>query len=65
MLYFWQGAALRGIFVYQLLLHGEVVGRANHLMDVANSLGSQSFRLFLGFNAVYPPTFQQVLVESL
>ena len=56
---------ISGIFAHQLLFHGEVVGRADHLMDVANGLGCQSFGLLLGFDSVYSPTFQQVLVEPL
>jgi len=31
---FWQGAALRGILAHQLLLHGEIVRRTDHLVDV-------------------------------
>ena len=34
-------------------------------MDVPHRFGSQTFRLFLGLDAVYPATVQQVLVESL
>ena len=34
-------------------------------MDIANGLGCQSFRLFLGLDAVYSPAVQQVLVEPL
>ena len=64
-LHLWQGAALRWILAHQLLLHSEVVRRADHLVDIADSLWGQTFRLFLGLNAVYPPAVQQVLVESL
>ena len=62
---FWQGAALRWILAHQLLLHSEVVRRADHLMDVPHRFGSQTFRLFFGLDAVYPATVQQVLVEPL
>ena len=60
-----QGAALRWIFRDKTLFDGEVVCRADHLVDVAHCFGSQTFRLFLGLNAVYPATVQQVLVEPL
>ena len=53
------------ILVHQLLLHSEVVCRANHLVDVANRLGRQTFRLFLGLDTVYSTTVQQVFVEPL
>ena len=62
---FRQGAALRWIFRDEALFHGKIVRRADHLMDVPYRFGSQTFRLFLGLNAVYPATVQQVLVESL
>ena len=45
--------------------HGEVVRRTDHLMDVSHGFRCQTFRLFLGLNAVYPPAVQQVLVEPL
>ena len=64
-LHLWQGAALRWIPAHQCLLDGEVVRRADHLVDVADGLWSQTFRLFLGFNAVNPATVQQVFVEPL
>jgi len=35
---FWQGAALCRIAGYQLLLDGEIVRRADHLVDVADGL---------------------------
>ena len=35
---FRQGAALRRVAGYQLLLHGEIVRRADHLVDVADGL---------------------------
>ena len=35
---FWQGAALRRVAGYQLLLHGEIVRRADHLVDVPHGL---------------------------
>ena len=60
-----QGTALCRIAGYQLLLDGEVVRRADHLVDVAHGFRCQSFRLFLGLDAVYPPAVQQVLVEPL
>jgi len=62
---FRQGAALRRIAGYQLLLHGEIVRRANHLMDVPHRFGSQTFRFLFRFNAVYPATIQQMLIEPL
>ena len=62
---FRQGAALCRIAGYQLLLHGEIVCRADHLMDVSHGFRCQTFRLFLGFDAVYSPAVQQVLVEPL
>ena len=34
-------------------------------MDVSHSFRCQTFRLFLGFDAVNPPAVQQVLVEPL
>ena len=64
-LHLWQGAALRWIFRDKALLHGEIVRRADHLVDVPYRFGSQTFRLFLGLNAVYSPAVQQVLVEPL
>lgn len=64
-LHLWQGAALRWIPAHQILLHGEVVRRADHLVDIADSLWGQTFRLFLGLNSVYSPAVQQVFVESL
>ena len=57
--------ALRWILAHQLLLHGEIVRRADHLVDVADRFGSQTFRFLFRFDAVYPPTIQQVLVEPL
>ena len=60
-----QGTALRWIFRDEALFHGEVVRRADHLVDISHRLGCQTFRLFLGFDAVYSPAVQQVLVESL
>ena len=60
-----QGAALRWIFRDKTLFDGEVVCRADHPVDVAHRFGSQTFRLFLGLNVVYPATVQQVLVEPL
>ena len=62
---FWQRTALCGIFRDEVLLDGEIVCRADHLVDVPHRFGSQTFRLFLGLNAVYPATVQQVLVELL
>ena len=62
---FRQGAALCRIAGYQLLLNGKVVRRADHLVDISHRLGCQTFRLFLGFDAVYSATVQQVLVEPL
>ena len=62
---FRQGAALRWIFCDKTLLDGEVVRRADHLMDVPHCFRSQTFRLFLGLDAVYSPAVQQVLVEPL
>ena len=62
---FWQGAALRWIFRDKALFDSEVVCRADHLVDVPYRFGSQTFRLFLGLNAVYSPTVQQVFVEAL
>ena len=62
---FWQCAALCGIFRDEVLLYGEVIRRADHLVDVPHCLGSQTFRLFLGLDAVNSATVQQVLVESL
>ena len=64
-LHLWQGAALRWIPAHQFLLHGKVVRRADHLVDVAHCFGRQTFRLFLGLNAVYPPAVQQMFVEAL
>ena len=64
-LHLWQGAALRWILAHQLLLHSEVVRRADHLMDVSHGFRCQTFRLFLGLDAVYPATVQQMLVEPL
>ena len=34
-------------------------------MDVSHGFRCQTFRLFLGLDAVYPATVQQVLVEPL
>ena len=48
-----------------ILLDGKVVRRADHLVDVADGLWRQTFRLFLGLDAVYPPAVQQVFVEAL
>ena len=64
-LHLWQGAALRWIFRDKALLHGEIVRRADHLVDVPYRFGSQTFRLFLGLDTVNPATVQQVLVEPL
>ena len=36
---FWQGTALCRIFRDEVLLDGEVVRRADHLVDIANRLG--------------------------
>ena len=62
---FRQSAALRWIFRDETLFEGEAVCRADHLVDVPHRFGSQTFRLFLGFDAVNPTTVQQVLIESL
>ena len=62
---FRQGAALCRILAHQFLLHGEVVRRADHLVDVPYRFGSQTFRFLFRLNAVYSPAVQQVLVESL
>ena len=62
---FRQRAALCRIFRDEVLLDGEVVRRADHLVDVPHCFGSQTFRLFLGLDAVYSPAVQQVLVEPL
>ena len=62
---FRQGAALRWILAHQFLLHGEVVCRPDHLVDVAHGFGRQTFRFLFRFDAVYPATVQQVLVEPL
>ena len=62
---FWQGAALRRVAGHQLLLHGEIVRRADHLMDVPHCFRSQTFRFLFRFDAVYSPAVQQVLVEPL
>ena len=61
----WQGAALRWILAHQLLLQGEIVRRADHLVDVADGFRCQSFWLLFRFDAVYPAAVQQVLVEPL
>ena len=42
---FWQGAALRWIFRNKALLQGEIVRRADHLVDISHRLGCQTFRL--------------------
>ena len=52
-------------FAYPLHEECGVFGRADHLVDVAHRFGSQTFRLFLGLDAVYSPAVQQVLVEPL
>ena len=62
---FRQGAALCRIAGYQLLLDGEIVRRADHLVDVADGFRCQSFWLLFRFDAVYSPAVQQVLVEPL
>ena len=62
---FRQGAALRWIFRDEVLLDSEVVRRADHLVDISHRFGSQTFRLFLGLNAVNSAAVQQVLVKPL
>ena len=64
-LYLRQGTALRWIFRDKALLQGEIVRRADHLVDVAHCFGRQTFRLFLGLDAVYPAAVQQMFVEAL
>ena len=49
----------------EVLLYGEVIRRADHLVDVPYRFGSQTFRLFLGLDAVNSAAVQQVLVEPL
>ena len=47
---------------------GHIASRAREAGVVvveADRFGSQTFWLFLGLNAVYPPAVQQVLVEPL
>ena len=53
------------IFRDKALFDSEVVCRADHLVDIADSLWGQTFRLFLGLDAVYSPAVQQVLIEPL
>ena len=62
---FWQCAALCGIFRDEVLLYGEVVRRADHLVDVPHGFRCQPFWLLFRFDAVYPAAVQQVLVEPL
>ena len=62
---FWQRTALCGIFRDEALFHGKIVRRTDHLVDISHRLGRQTFRLFLGLDAVYPATVQQMLVEPL
>ena len=64
-LHLWQGTALCGIFCDEVLLHSEIIRRADHLVDVPYRLWSQTSRLLFRFDAVYPPAVQQVLVEPL
>ena len=49
----------------EVLLYGEVIRRADHLVDVSHGFRSQSLRFLFRFDAVYPATVQQVLVEPL
>ncbi len=58
---FWQGAALRWIFRDKALLHGEVVRRADHLVDVSHGFRCQPFRLLFRLDAVYPPPSSRCL----
>ena len=60
-----QGTALRWIPAHQFLLHGKVVRRADHLVDVADGFRCQSFWLLFCFDAVNPATVQQALIEPL
>ena len=62
---FRQGAALCRVFAHQLLLHSEIVRRADHLVDVPHRFWSQTFRFLFRLDAVYPTAVQQVLVEPL
>lgn len=49
----------------EVLLYGEVIRRANHLVDVPHRLGCKTFRFLFRFDTVYSTTVQQVFVELL
>ena len=48
-----------------MLLDGQLHGRGNDLIDVADGLGAKPLGLVLRFQPIHPPFRQQLLVELL
>ena len=60
-----QNTALCGIGGDQVLFHGTVQGRGDHLVDVSHRLDTEALGLATGLCAFQPAVFQKMLVQAL
>ena len=61
-LQFRQGTAIRGIGADQLLVNGKIHGGGNHLVDIADGFGTETFGLLFRFDPLHPSAAQQLFV---
>lgn len=60
-----QGTAFSRVGWDQLLLHRQLQGGGDHLVEIPHRLGAETFGLFLRLNPLHPASVQHLLVESL
>lgn len=65
MLHFWQSAGVSGIACDKPLFNGQLESGRDDLVDITDSFGAETLRLFFAFDSFYPAVCQQGLVELL